>query len=110
MDGGGALGGGRAQSLLEEQLVELLGFHGQIVLHLVRVGPEGDGALKLGAGRLPVNVLLQDVIVFYLVVESRVVHPDEHVVDAQEVAQEYEEARGHHALLSEKDIQDNQKK
>lgn len=66
--------------------MQFLGFHGQVVLHLIWVGPKRHRGLELGTGRFPVNVLLQDEVVLNLVVEARVMHPDEHAVDAQKVA------------------------
>lgn len=43
-------------------------------------------------------VLPEYVIILDLPMEARVVHPDEHIVDAQKVTQQHKETGGHNAL------------
>lgn len=54
--------------------------------------------LQLGAGRLPMYILLEYVIVLDLAVVTCIVHPDEHVIDAQKVTQQHKETGGHNTL------------
>lgn len=43
-------------------------------------------------------ILLEYVIVLDLAVVTCIVHPDEHVIDAQKVTQQYKETGGHNTL------------
>lgn len=54
--------------------------------------------LQLGTGRLAMNVLFKYVIVLDLPMVTRIVHPNEHVIDTQKVTQQHKESGGHNTL------------
>lgn len=54
--------------------------------------------LQLGAGSLAMYILLEYVIVLDLVMKTCIVHPYEHVIDAQKMTQQHKETGGHDTL------------
>lgn len=83
----------------EEQFLGTLRQYRQMLFDLAGHGEQGGRHVaQLLDARLLRRVLLENIRILDLVVESGVVDADEHVIDAQKVSEKYEESGRHDAL------------